>query len=129
MKVAYPIILTPDAPGYIVYVPDMQINTEGGDIADAIDMASDAISLYGITMQDMGKEIPSASAVLPECGEKEIATFVLVDFDAYRRANDQRTVRKNVTLPSYLNDAAEKAGINFSRVLQDALKHELNFAG
>ena len=49
----------------------------------------------------------------------------LVDFDAYRRANDMRTVRKNVTLQSWLNDLAEKAGVNFSQVLQDALKQRL----
>ena len=125
MKTAYPIILTPADHGYIVYVPDLDINTEGGSIADAIDMAADAIGLWGITAQDMGREIPAASAALPACKSGEIATYALVDFDAYRRANDMRTVRKNVTLPSFLNDLAEKAGVNFSQVLQDALKQRL----
>ena len=125
MKAAYPIILTPAETGYVVTVPDLQINTEGADIADAIDMAADAIGLWGITTQDMGKEIPAPSSSLPECSAGEIAAFALVDFDAYRRANDMRTIRKNVTLPSYLNDMAEKAGLNFSRVLQDALKEKL----
>ncbi len=54
-----------------------------------------------------------------------MAAFAVVDFDAYRRANDMRTVRKNVTLPGRLNDLAEKAGLNFSLVLQDALKERL----
>lgn len=54
MKTAYPIILTPDGSGYLVYVPDMNINTEGHDLADAIEMASDAISLCGICKQDLG---------------------------------------------------------------------------
>ena len=125
MKAAYPIILTPAETGYVVTVPDLQINAEGADIADAIDMAADAIGLWGITTQDMGKEIPVPSSSLPDCSAGEIATFALVDFDAYRRANDMRTIRKNVTLPSYLNDMAEKAGLNFSRVLQDALKEKL----
>ena len=88
-------------------------------------MASDAIGLWGITTQDMGKEIPAASSQLPRCTGGEIATFALVDFDAYRKANDMRTVRKNVTLQSWLNDLAEKAGINFSQVLQEALKQRL----
>ena len=48
-----------------------------------------------------------------------------MDFDAYRRANDMRNVRKNVTLQSWLNDMAEKAGVNFSQVLQEALKQRL----
>ena len=125
MKIAYPIILTPAEHGFVVYVPDLDINTEGDSIANAIEMAADAISLWGITRQDMGKEIPPASTSLPKCGDNEIATFALVDFDAYRRANDMRTVRKNVTIPSYLNELADKAGINFSQVLQDGLKARL----
>ncbi|WP_455581195.1 type II toxin-antitoxin system HicB family antitoxin [Dysosmobacter sp.] len=125
MKTAYPIILTPADHGYVVYVPDLDINTEGGSIADAIDMAADAIGLWGITAQDMGREIPAASAALPACKSGETAAYALVDFDACRRANDMRTVRKNVTLPSFLNDLAEKAGVNFSQVLQDALKQRL----
>ena len=62
MKAAYPIILTPAGIGYVVYVPDLRINTEGRDIADAIEMASDAICLWGIARQDMGQDIPPASA-------------------------------------------------------------------
>lgn len=125
MKTAYPIVLTPDEHGFVVYVPDLDINTEGDSIANAIEMASDAIGLCGITLQDMGKEIPPASTELPKCKSDEIATFALIDFEAYRRANDMRTVRKNVSLPSYLNELADKAGINFSQVLQEGLKARL----
>ena len=67
MKQAYPIILTPAERGYVVSVPDLDINTEGETIADAISMAEDAIGLWGITMQDMGKSIPDASGVVPPC--------------------------------------------------------------
>lgn len=125
MKTAYPIILTPDGSGYLVYVPDMNINTEGHDLADAIEMASDAISLCGICKQDLGQEIPPPSQTLPACTGGEIATFTLVDFDAYRTAHDRRTVRRNVILPNDLNELAVKAGINFSQVLQEGLKQRL----
>lgn len=125
MKFAYPIRLTPDNGGYIVFVPDMNINTEGKDLADALEMAADAISLCGISLQDLGRDIPKPSAALPQCAEGETAAFALVDFEAYRRANDMRTIRKNVTLPSYLNELAEQAGINFSQVLQEGLKQRL----
>ena len=57
--------------------------------------------------------------------ENEIVTLVDIDFAAYRRANDLRTVRKNVTLPSWLNDLAERNGVNFSQVLQESLKERL----
>ena len=125
MKFAYPIRLTPDNGGYIVFVPDMNINTEGKDLADALEMAADAISLCGISLQDLGRDIPKPSSALPQCAEGETAAFALVDFEAYRRANDMRTIRKNVTLPSYLNELAEQAGINFSQVLQEGLKQRL----
>lgn len=128
MKTAYPIILTPAESGYVVYVPDFDINTEGDSIANAIEMAADAISLVGITKQDMGQDIPVASSALPKCEGNEIAAFAVVDFDAYRRANDMRAVRKNVTIPSYLNELADKAGINFSQVLQDGLKARLGIS-
>ncbi len=128
MKTAYPVILTPSGSDYVVFVPDMEIYTQGHDLADALYMAADAISLCGITMQDMGQPIPPASAELPPCEKGSFASFVAVDFAAYRKATEQRTVRKNVTLPSYLNDAAEKAGLNFSRILQDGLKHALSLA-
>ena len=125
MKLAYPIVLTPAEHGYSVYVPDLDINTDGDTLANAIDMASDAIGLWGITAQDVGHDIPAPSSALPACEAGQTAAYALVDFDAYRRANDMRTVRKNVTLQSWLNDLAEKAGVNFSQVLQDALKQRL----
>lgn len=125
MKSAYPIILTPATKGYLVYIPDMEINTEGDSLADALDMAADAIGLMGITLQDAGKDVPEPSEELPKCQDEEIATFVLVDLEAYRRANDMRTVRKNVTIPNYLNELAEKAAINFSQVLQEGLRQKL----
>ena len=126
MKTVYPIVLTPAETGYVVYVPDLSINTEGADLADAIAMARDAIGIWGIAEQDAGRPIPSASpigAIPHEAGET--VTLVDIDFDAYRRAHDMRTIRKNVTIPSYLNDLAERAGVNFSQVLQDGLKQRL----
>lgn len=125
MKAVYPIILTPAERGYVVYVPDLEINTEGENLADAIEMARDAIGLWGITREDLGNKIPQASGTMPRPAENELVTLVDIDFAAYRRANDMRTVRKNVTLPSWLNDLAEKNGVNFSQVLQEGLKERL----
>ena len=50
MKSAYPIILTPTGSGYVVYVPDLDVNTEGDTLSEAIEMASDAIGLCGVTL-------------------------------------------------------------------------------
>lgn len=129
MKNAYPVILTDGNNHVIVFVPDFNINTQGKNYADAIEMARDAIGLMGIDMEDDHEEIPTPSA-LSDVKKKpgEIVTLVDVDFAEYRRQNDMRAVRRNVTLPSWLNFAAEKSGINVSAVLQRALKAELHIA-
>lgn len=126
MKVAYPVVFTNLGNGYMAYVPDMEINTQGGTLTEAIAMARDAIGLMGIDMQDDGKPIPTPSSfesVLHDDGG--FVSMVDIDLDAYRRAHDMRTIRKNVTIPSYLNDLADQAGVNFSQVLQDGLKQRL----
>jgi predicted RNase H-like HicB family nuclease len=130
MKNSYPIVLMPDKVGYVVYIPDFDINTEGDSMTEAIEMARDAIGLIGIEMEDRKQELPnptSANDVVKE-SESYIVTFVDVDFTEYRKKNDMRAVKKNCTIPSWLNFEAEKAGINFSAVLQAALKKELKIA-
>ena len=57
--------------------------------------------------------------------EGEIVSLVDVDFTEYRRKNEMKAVKKNCTIPSWLCYAAEKANINFSQALQEALKREL----
>lgn len=125
MKQAFPIVITPDGKDYVVYVPGLEINTEGRSIANAIEMAEDAIGLWCITTQDMGQQIPEISMGLPKVDENSIAQYALVDIDEYRLKSDMRSVRKNVTIPSYLNRMAEKANINFSQLLQSALRQQL----
>lgn len=125
LKKAYPVILTPCETGYVVFVPAFDINTQGEDVAESIEMARDAIGLWGICEEDAGRSIPEPSLQMPEHSPDEIVTLVDIDFNAYRRANDMRTVRKNLTLPSWLNERAEKEGVNFSQVLQEGLKVHL----
>ena len=62
MKLVYPVIFTEDpAGGYMAYVPDLEINTQGEDLAEAIAMARDAMGLVGIDMEDDGKPFPAPS--------------------------------------------------------------------
>ena len=75
----------------------------------------------------MGRSIPEPSLGFPEHSSEEIVTLVDIDFAAYRKAHDTRTIRKKLTLPSWLNVEAEKAGLNFSQVLQEALRERLGF--
>lgn len=131
MKGAYPVIMSKAGEDVIVYVPDFDCNTQGSDYADAMEMARDAIGLMGITMEDDGKAIPVPSDLQAAAAGHEgegIVTLVDVDFAEYRKANDMRTVRRNVSLPNWLNVRAEQSGINVSAVLQKALKAELGIA-
>lgn len=137
MKKVYPAFIAQSGEDFLVYVPDMEIYTEGKDFADAIEMARDAIGLKGIDFEDDGKEFPATSnqeQALKKAKEDTeifdyssgILTYVDVDFSEYRKKVDNKTVRRNVALPSWLNYEAEKAGLNVSRVLQEALMQTLH---
>ena len=121
----------------MVCVPDMEIFTEGDTFADAIEMARDAIGLTGISMEDNKEEFPMPSnqsdtikKVKCDIGDIDfsqgVLTYVDIDFSEYRKKVATKTVRRNVALPSWLNYEAEHAGINVSRVLQEALMDVLN---
>ena len=126
-KLVYPVVLTPaEEGGYCVEAPDLGTHTQGEDLADALYMAQDAIEMMGVYLQDEKKPIPDPSDINDiEVKEGEIKTLVTVDFDAYRRKTSSKVIKKTLSLPSWLNLEAEKAGINFSATLQEALKAKL----
>lgn len=128
MKAVFPAVFTQLGDGgYMAYVPDLQINTQGDNLIQAIEMARDAIGIMGIDMEDEGRMIPNATPIEHVASDSGgLVSMVDIDFTAYRRANENRTVRRNVSLPSWLNAEADKAGINVSAILQDALKNKLN---
>ena len=106
MKNSYPIILTPDAGGYVVEIPDFAIGTQGDSIPEAMEMARDAIGLMGIDMEDDGKSLPIPSTLESVSkGPGDIVTLVDVDFTEYRRQNDIRLHRPALqsTWPLSLN--------------------------
>ena len=134
MKVAYPVIFTEVDTNFLIEVPDLGILTKAkGTIADAMMMARDAIGLACINAEDEGRELaePSkmsdidiAKGVFAEEGSGTVS-LVDVDLVVYRRMLDNKTVRRNVTLPNWLNQEAEKSHINVSKVLQEALMMKL----
>ena len=106
---------------------NLLLNQEGKNLNDAIKMARDAIGIKGITLEDMGEKIPKASDKIDikkgafyNEGES-IISYVDVDFDDYRRSIDNKMVRRNVTLPNWMDRLAEKEHLNVSKVLQDAI--------
>ena len=128
MKVViYPIILSPEKGGFSVFVPDFGIKTSGTNLEDSFYAARVQISLMGIELLRKKTELPPPSDVSSlKAGKGEIVTLVDVDFAAFKRIIDNKTVRRNCTLPAWLDEMASEAGINVSAVLQAALKKELN---
>lgn len=125
-KGAYPIVLKPTGNGYYVEIPDFDIGTQGDTVVEAIEMARDAIGLMGIDMQDDGKEMPEPYSCEFQKEEGDILTLVDVDFVEYRKKVDNRAVKKNCTIPYWMSVEADKMGVNYSRILQDALANLLN---
>ena len=134
MKNVYPVFFTKADTVILVEVPDLEILTEGKDMSDAIEMARDAIELKCVSLEDDGIEIPLPSEIgsldinSGTFAEEGVTVISWVDINSgeYRRKIDTRAVRKNVTIPGWLNYEAEHAGINVSRVLQEALMNVLN---
>ncbi|MCD8118373.1 MAG: type II toxin-antitoxin system HicB family antitoxin [Lachnospiraceae bacterium] len=140
MKTAYPVIFTDVGTNILIEVPDLNILTEAneegkpkGTIADAMKMARDAIGLEYIALEDIGKDITPPSDIssvdvkkgtFVDCGQGFLS-MVDVDVTEYRKRADNRTVRRNVTLPNWLNVEAERAHINVSKTLQEALMVKL----
>jgi len=128
MKYIYPAIFTPEPEGgYGVAFPDLPgCVTCGGSLADAMDMGRDALAMWLCDAEDKHEPIPAASKI-SEVNHDDGSFVSLVDVDTieYRRETENRAVKKTLTIPSWLNAYAEKAGLNFSQLLQDALKERL----
>lgn len=127
-KYLYPAVFTKEDVGYSVNFPDLKnCFTSGSTLEEAMDMANDVLCLTLYDMEQDGQAIPTASTVNSIThDENEFVSLVGCDTIAYRRFFDNKAVKKTLSIPSWLNDMAERAGINFSGTLQDALKAKLN---
>lgn len=130
MKLSYPVCLYPNSNGYTVVIPDLKgCVTEGKDFSEAIFMAADAASLWVLDELEEGRTPPKASEpsqIKADEYEGGIVSVVMLDMDTYAEKYGKKAVRKNCTIPAWLNTAAEEKHINFSAVLQSALMEQLN---
>ena len=120
-KGAYPIILKQIDGGYYVEIPDFDAGTQGKDIPEAMEMARDVIGLLGIDLEDEKKELPEPYSQEIVTENDDIVTLVDIDFSEYRKKVDNRAVKKNCTIPYWMSVEADKIGLNYSRVLQEAI--------
>jgi len=126
MKYVYPAIFTPlPSDEYDVRIPDLPgCITCGKNLADAIEMAEDAATMWLCDAEDNQENIPAPSEKLT-LDSPQFISLIVADTDTYRKENDNRAVKKTLTVPNWLNIKAERAGINFSQALQTALKQQL----
>ena len=126
MKLIYPAVFYPfsdGSGGYVVEFPDLPgCVTEGKNLEDAFENATDAASGWVLDVLEEGNVVPKSSDYdSVERREGGQVSMVLLDMDAYAERYGEKAVRKNVTIPAWLNSYAEKQKINFSQVLQEAL--------
>lgn len=127
-KYVYPAIFEKEDCGYSVYFPDVEgCVTSGTTLAAAIEAAQDALCLMLYDMEERKEQAPAASDISAvKCGENQFCSLIDCDTMDYRKFYDKKAVKKTLTIPSWLNTMAEREEINFSAVLQKALRAELN---
>lgn len=113
---------------YEVYFPDLEdCYTFGDDLQDALKMAQDVLALTLYEYEAEGRPIPEASERSAiDLKENEFVNYVTADTLEYRKRFNNKAVKKTLTIPEWLNEAAVEAGVNFSQVLQEALIKKLN---
>jgi len=123
----FPAIVTKFAEDdYNVKFPDIQeIHTFGETLEEAYEMAEDALKLYIFDLYSDNIEIPVTKTLFHSVEKNQTLIIVKVDFNKIVKEYDNKAVKKTLTVPSWLNKEAEAAHINFSAVLQKALKDEL----
>lgn len=123
-KYSYPAIFTPEEKGqFSVNFPDLEsCYTCGDNLTDAIIMAEDvlAYTLYDYEREDKEIPVPSSSASII-LDDGEFVNYVACDTFEYRKRFNNKAVKKTLSIPEWLNEAAMDAGLNFSQVLQEAL--------
>ncbi len=125
MNYIYPAVFYPEPDGrFSVIFPDLNdLATYGDNLADAFSMAQDACGQYLFTSLRDGEALPTPTPL--ESVEKDdpaaFVNLVGVNLDEYARAYDDKAVKKTLSIPAWLNTACENYGINYSKVLKDAL--------
>ena len=138
MLSAYPACLFKEESGYSVVFPDLNdLSTCGETLDESLRMAVDCLAGYLYWLKKDGEAAPAPSSVdairlADVAAELEVPTegafvnIITVDVEEYAKTHFEKAVKKTLTIPAWLNTAALEQNINFSQVLQDALKAQLH---
>ena len=130
MYYVYPAIFKPNpSGGYIAAIPDVPGCVTGGKtLENAMQMLKDALSGCLCVLEDENVQPAAASDPVKIISQGQEGSFIaLIDVDTvkYRAEHENKAVRRNVSLPAWLNAKAEQSQINVSQVLQEALRKRL----
>lgn len=124
----YPAIFTKEADGgYSVRFPQLDgCYTQGDTMEEAQRMATEAMALHLFGMEEDGDQVPEPSfdGIVLKTGE--LVVPITAWMTPFREEMHNRAIKKTLTIPAWLNDAAEQRKVNFSQVLQSALKDYLH---
>lgn len=138
MLSVYPACFFKEESGYFVIFPDLNyLSTCGENLEEAMAMAVDCLAGYLYSANQDREEIPKSSSIedikLEDVANELEFTFssgfvnmVAVDVSEYAKIHFEKSVKKTLTIPAWLNNAAIEQNINFSQVLQEALKEKLS---
>ena len=132
----YPACFFKEEKGYSVIFPDLDVATCGDTLEEAMEMAVDCLAgyLYWLMQDEEQAPVPSRmEGIVPaeiagELGFEYVEAFtslVSVDVAEYAKLHFEKSVKKTLSIPAWLNRLALEREINFSQVLQDALKERL----
>lgn len=138
MLSAYPACFFKEQNGYSVIFPDLNyLATCGNSLDEALRMAVDCLAGYLYMLEKDGETAPAASS-MNQIDLKQIAddleissvemfvNIITVDVTEYAKRHFEKSIKKTLTIPAWLNDAALEQGLNFSQILQEALKAKLH---
>lgn len=133
MLSAYPACFIKESNGYSVIFPDLNyLATCGETLDEALAMAVDCLAGYLHWLQKDGETAPPASSIdkinpveiaeeLEVSPKESFVNIITVDVEEYAKIHFEKSVKKTLTIPAWLNTAALEQNINFSQVLQEAL--------
>ena len=131
MKYVYPALFTTEDDSIIVTFPDLDDTfTDGATMQEAFENAEDVLNLMLWNREEEKEEIP-----LPSQPEQitvpQGATLAMIKADtlAYRKIHDTKTIRRSITIPSWLDTLARERNINFSQLMQNAIRRECGIGG
>lgn len=124
----FPCIIKFDEEDGIYYVrfPDIEeAFTDGDSLREAIYNAQEVLGLVIYEREKMGREIPNATESMIKTEDNESLSYISVWMPLVRDRIEEKSVKKTLTIPKWLNDVAEENNVNFSQLLQVAIKKHI----